>query len=339
MMENQNEEDFNIADVIQASKIAEAKWREALANEKSGGHSGGSSRSERPSIPHANLDASTRTVTSTSTRPSTTRPTTTSKRTSYADSLPDLELDSVKKAKKLMDPWRSNKVEVLRKDRREAMDGNWRPLVTENADANSEPWDSREVGLNRHWNRNRRYDFDLRDRLNDIYRDRGQFRGYDWELPLDFDREPSFRLDWTTTGRSAPFLTFVVNDAGQIIHKIFNYEAKDRRTRQTISEWVFSNIVRGQSTTRSEIMERHRGREYGFRRNNEATSRYAGGRFRGGNVNVGNRYHEHGHEDQRHEDRHQHHGRPDRQERDGHDRPDSRRGYTRLQFRGRFPRK
>ena len=89
----------------------------------------------------------------------------------------------------------------------------------------------------------------------------------------------------------------------------------------------------------SEIMERHREREYGFRRNAEVTSRYAGGRFRGGNINVGNRHHHNDRdpEVQRRDERErrEQHGRHERHE----DRPDSRRGYTRLQFRGRFPRK
>ena len=110
-------------------------------------------------------------------------------------------------------------------------------------------------------------------------------------------------------------------------------------------EIVFENVGddSGQSTTHSEIMERHRNREYGFRRNVEATSRYAGGRFRGGNINVGNRYHDRDQEAHRREERERrdHHGRRDRDEhhdRAERDRPDSRRGYTRLQFRGRFPR-
>ena len=86
----------------------------------------------------------------------------------------------------------------------------------------------------------------------------------------------------------------------------------------------------------SEIMERHREREYGFRRNAEVTSRYAGGRFRGGNVNVGNRHHRDPEVQRREEhERREQQGRHERHE----DRPDSRRGYTRLQFRGRFPRK
>ena len=79
--------------------------------------------------------------------------------------------------------------------------------------------------------------------------------------------------------------------------------------------------------------------------NTEATSRYAGGRFRGGNVNVGNRYRHdrdqevHRREEHERQERHGRHERHGQQERDEHDRPDSRRGYTRLQFRGRFPRK